>query len=247
MSLVFDTTTDSLSRTANNPAVTSFTMMGWFYFTSFASYNICLTLGANASGQYYQMESNFTGGNSFALYNSAGPSNGNVLSLSTWYHLAMTVAGTGAGQFLGYQGGVLEVTHAGSATPTNAKMWVGNNPDSDGCPGMRAAAVKVYGAVLTAAEILQEMRQIAPVRTANLNNFLPMVDSTLANNYKDYSGNAFDLTAGGTLVTADGPPVPWRQSRRRSRTVAGIGSGAPPDSGSSTGVGMQRPVAQGWT
>jgi hypothetical protein len=198
MALVFDTTTDALSGTTGNPTVTSFTMMGWFYFTSFASYNICLNLGANASTQYYQVVSDPTLANRFALYNSAATSSGNVLSLNTWYHLAMTVAGTGAGQFLGYQDGALAVTHAGSATPTNAKMWVGNNPDSDGCSGMRAAAVKVYGAVLTAAEILLEMWQFLPMRTANLNRFVPMVDLTLANNSKDYSGLGLDLTVGGT-------------------------------------------------
>jgi hypothetical protein len=71
------------------------------------------------------------------------------------------------------------------------------------------SGVKVWGAALTDAEMDRESRSIAPVRSANLNGWWPMVHSTLADCIKDYSGNARDWTATGTPTIGQGQPVPW--------------------------------------
>lgn len=217
--------TDALSRTSNLPGITSFTMMAWVRWTSYSSWHIPLVYGhATTSGLYYAMgTTGSTGPNDLFIGNSAAAWYGAVPTTGTWYHLCMTVAGTGAGQFLGYRDGSLVLTGNGSTGPTSGKIWIGNNQDGDYLNG-DVCAVKIYAAVLTAAEIQQEMRQIAPVRTANLNTWLPLVDGSPT---VDYSGNGYNMTSGGTLTFTSNPPVPWRCGPRRMI----IPASAPPASG----------------
>lgn len=209
----FNGSTDILSRSSGNPTITSFTMMAWVRFTSFPGWALPLSLGqSGGGGTYYAMGTTATTGpNNLVLTHPGGQVTTTTPSTATWYHLAMTVAGTGASQFLGYRDGVNVLTHSGNATPTNAYMGIGNNTDSDYLNG-DMCAVKVYNAVLTAAEILQEMRQIAPVRTANINTWLPLVDGSPT---VDYSGVGGNMTSGGTVTATDNPPIPWRCGRRR--------------------------------
>lgn len=215
MSVRFDGSTDALSRTTNLPSITSFTMMGWFYFSADRNTIVnTLAFGQSSGGGYYQLYWDQTGsGSVLGTWNGAASSSGTTsLSLSTWYHLAMTVSGTAAGNFLVYLNGALEITAAGRDIPTAGKLWVGNDNDSEWLNG-RVAAVKIYDAVLTAAEIAQEMRQIQPVRFANLNSWYPLWST--ADDEIDYSGQGRTLTVGGTLAMEDGPPIPWKQGRRR--------------------------------
>ena len=219
----FNGSSDRLYRTTGNPTITSFTMMAWVRFTSFPGWCLPLSIGqSGGGGTYYAMgTSATTGPNNLVITHPGGLVAAATPSTATWYHLAMTVAGTGASQCLGYRDGSLVITHSGSATPTNARMEIGNNTDSDYLNG-DMCAVKVYDAVLTAAEILQEMRQIAPVRTANINTWLPLVDGSPT---VDYSGVGGNMTSGGTITVTSNPPIPWRCGPRRFVFPASV---APP-------------------
>ena len=139
-----------------------------------------------------------------------------ALSINTWYHVAITVNGTGSTAGTAYLDGVQQVQHAGNASLTPDTMVYGNN----GASGIyrfngRLASVKVYDAVLTADEILQEMRSHLPYRTDNLNCWTSCVDNVASTADNDYSGNGNNWTPAGTISLEDNPPIHWSQRRNR--------------------------------
>lgn len=213
MAIRTDASGEQVSRLTSLPGITSFTMMGWFQivtdrnvFTAFMCY------GASGNGFLYETQTQ-SDGTSLAGWNGITTFNGSALSVGTWYHLAMTVAGTGAGQFLIYLNGVLDITADGNVTNPNEKIYYGNSDSNEWLNG-KFAAGKIYSAVLTANEINQEMRQYLPVRTANLNTFCPFLTIEGGSSTVDYSGNTFDMTVtGGSLE--DGPPIPWKTGQAK--------------------------------
>lgn len=211
-------------------------MMCWARWTSYTGWHLVLCYGhATTSGNYYAMgTSATTGPNNLVVTNPSGlTTSGATPTTGTWYHICQTVAGTGAGQHLGYRDGSLIATNAGSTSPTAGKIWIGNNQDTDYHNG-DVCAVKIYNAVLTAAEIQQEMRQIAPVRFANLNTWLPLLDG--ANLEKDWSGVSGNMTAGGTVTLTSNPPVPFRASKPKTTVYISAGGGG------SVGGPLRRPM-----
>jgi hypothetical protein len=149
-------------------------------------------------------------GTTFNLY-AGGDNAGSALTVGTWYHLAYTHAGTGAGNLLGYVNGVLDITAAGMSNATlgtASRLWFLNDADAEPLNGC-VAAIKVYNGVLTAAEIAVEMRSFRPVRTAGLILWAPCVDRVKADNLIDLS-QTVNLTETGTAIAVeDGPPIPW--------------------------------------
>ena len=107
---------------------------------------------------------------------------------------------------------MLDITTNGNAAITASRLVYGRNHDGnfhDGC----LAACKVYGAVLTAAEIEQEMRCYLPMRTANLNSWFPLLSAS--DQLVDYSGVSGNLVLTGVVAAEDGPPIPWSVGSRR--------------------------------
>lgn len=221
MAIRKDASGDTISRTTNLPTITSFTIMGWFKLSvDRNTYSALLSFGTNSSSPYYSILTDGSGTDLY-VYNSSGlTTTGTSLTVGTWVHAALTVAGTGAGQVAFIRNGVATSTHAGSATPTAGIIVIGSTPsDNDWLNGC-VAAVKIYSAVLTAAEIAKEMQQYLPVRTANLNGFYPMLSTS--DDEVDFSGNGNNWTIGGTLATEDGPPIPWKTGRKRVITPASV-------------------------
>jgi hypothetical protein len=184
-------------------------MMGWFYMREFYEYHAFLNfgdttgtrsivVGTSGGGQTYKIDT----GDEIAQVL------GSTLNFDTWYHATVTCAGTGANQIIGYLNGVSDVVGTGHASVTAETFSIGYDPIYAGVIDGRAAAVKFWGAVLTANEILNEMRYFAPVRWANISGWYPMVNVVVADNLIDMSGTA-NLTAGGTLTVEDGPPILW--------------------------------------
>jgi hypothetical protein len=127
------------------------------------------------------------------------------MTKGAWYHVAMTVEGTGAGQVKVYVNGGAPVSFPGNPGIPSERLWIGNSPSGSWLDG-GMADVKIYNAVLTGAEIQQEMNQFAPVRTADLNSYYPLQDAATAT--LDASGNNLTLTAKGALTTdPSGPPL----------------------------------------
>lgn len=202
-----------LTRTTSLPSITSWSLMGWYQIETAASASVLLLFGT-VSSNVYALE--FLGnGTTLNIYNGNGNVSGSTLTVGTWYHLALTCAGASSGQYLGYVNGVLDTTsttNAGVAI-TADQVTLGSLTTNDLTVNGDLAAVKFYGAVLTAAEIAQEMRQILPVRTTNLNSFYPL--HTTNDELVDYSGAGLTLTSPGSRTTADGPPIPWDMGHHR--------------------------------
>lgn len=219
----FDAAADQLTRTTGLPPIASFSILGWFRLASIIAFACPFSYGSNASTHYYEPFLNSAAKLEFynGLSNVVGT---RVLSTLTWYHLALTVAGTGAGQALAYLDGTLELTHAGDPTTTGAIMAIATSAGdlADDFPG-RIAGVKVYSVALSAAEVRAEMRSPVPVRWRNLNAWYPLAHHSIAR--QDFSGQKNHLTVGGTLTTEAGPPFPLREYRRKRSFVA-VGGGA---------------------
>jgi hypothetical protein len=203
-SVRFDAVGDELVRTTNLPPVTSFTMMGWFKLAaSTGGYSTLLGLGPLSGNNAYLA---LTAGTSLGVWTGSGYASGPNLTIGTWYHIALTVSGTGPGQVQLYLNGVPTITLDGNAAVSSQRLSIANDSAHDWTNGS-AAAVKIYDAVLTQAEIAAEMAQLAPVRTAGLNSSYDLQNAATAAN--DSSGNGRSMTVSGTLTTDSvGPPLP---------------------------------------
>lgn len=201
MAIRFDAAADNLSRTTNLPAATGYTAMGWFRivvdrndYGSFIAYG-------TAAGSYHAVGLDLDG-TTLQIYNGGSGGSGMALTVGTWYHIAMTSDGT---TLRAYVNGV-QSTSIGYRAP-GAKFWIGGDPEGFWFNG-NVAGIKIYDAVLSAAEIAAEMHSYRPLRLANINAWYPCFAGT-SERLRDYSGNGRDWTAGGTLTDEDGPPLTW--------------------------------------
>jgi hypothetical protein len=209
MALRFDASGDVLSRTTSLPAINAFTIMAWaMIVTDRNNYSTFMGLGDTSGGEEILLQTD-TDGTTFNLWNGIADNTGSALSVGAWNHLAVTCSGTGANGLLGYLNGVVDITTTASGLVASQTMRFGNSAVSEFLNGT-LGAIKVYGAVLTAAEIATEMRSYVPVRWTNLNSWYPLL--TTANDF--YTGG-LTLTTGGTTVAAEGPPIPWKRGLSR--------------------------------
>jgi hypothetical protein len=196
-------TTEEIHRSTTMPSITAFTLMAWVYpsVDTTAGFQGAISIG-NTTNLYILGYGNSAGTLKTYVYNNTDSPYGTTVSVATWFHLALTCAGTGANLLLSYVNGVLDETRTGHASVPATTLQFGTTLGSDTMDG-RLAALKVYGAVLTANEIAQEMRAYTPVRVANLLTWHPMLLHT------DLSQYGATFTATGTLSTEDGPPIAW--------------------------------------
>lgn len=202
-----DATGDRLNRTTSLPTYNACTIMAWFK----------LSADRNKFSTFMQLDSAVTkmivgttaDGTTLSIFNGVGTVTGSALTVGTWYHIAMVCDGIGGADFLCYLNGVENMT-GGGVTGTSTDLIFCQSDDGaadewiDGC----IAAAKVYDAILTPAEIANEMRSYRPLRTAGLNAWYPCV--SIAADEIDFSGGGRNLTIGGTLATEQGPPIAWK-------------------------------------
>lgn len=229
MAVRLDAVNDPLARTTSLPPITTFSILCWAYLSvDRNSYSEVMTFG-NTTSLFYQFG---TQGDGVTLgsFNGSTEGTGTAWTVGTWKHLAMVVAGTGAGQFVCYQDATVATTLAGNASVPAQRLTLGSNfgTSSEWFNG-RIAAVKIYSVALTQNEVAQEMRQYLPARLVNLNMWCPFL---LHTDLKDYSGAGLSWTSdGGALATEDGPPIPWMRPvpgcRRRAATAFVTPQGLP--------------------
>lgn len=211
MSIRFDAVGDSVNRTTTPPSISVFTMMGWFRIAvNRATFSTFMAAGAPASSAYFQVAAG-TDGVTLGTYDGNGAafnSGTTTLVVGTWYHIAFTVAGTGAGQFITYLNSVPDQIKSGNALPTASQIWFGNSADADWLNGNAFAGKLWSGVALTANQIALEMKSVMPVRYQNLYGCWPMIGNTTTRDYV----RGQNLTANGTLTTEANPPVPWNAS-----------------------------------
>jgi hypothetical protein len=226
MAVRFDASGDSLSRTTGLPSF-PISISAWCKVNVDGDQFHGLAAIGNATLES-QILADFTSTNARVhCYNGVSVSGAAAsLAVGTWFHLGIVQQDpdAAADDLLIYLNGALDITavdtHDDIAPIT--KLTFGNNKDSDFLNGC-IAAVKVWSGVgLTAAEFAAERWQYAPLRLANLNAWNPLLTHT---DLLDYSASGNSLTAGGTLTTEEGPPIPWRRSKSRLVFPA---SAAPP-------------------
>src|SRR5580765_3371383 len=247
---------ESLTRTTNLPTLSGFTMMAWMRIS--VDRNAVSTLptaGAAATAEEKTLKT-ATDGTTLNLWNGSTLVTGGTNLVAgalpiTWYHVAMVYDGTSSPDVLrAYVNGALDLNaDAVGLTDPTGKIWIGDDNAGEWLNGSYVA-IKIYSAVLTPAEIQQEMRQIMPARLANLNSWTPGHSTNLVDCGRDYSGAGNNWTQNGTLnVDQVAPPVPWKQGKKRRMvtTVAGgvtftPGGGLATLSGAATSLGFTIPM-----
>jgi hypothetical protein len=154
------------------------------------------------------------------------------MAQDVWYFIALTRAGTGANQTIAYNrtASASSLTSASATFPgTNgiSREFIHANPYNTAITNRGSIAnLMRFSAVLSAAELLAQSYQYLPIRTANLHAWQPFGDNSVAGCMIDYSGNGRSLTANGTLLTADGPPISWGSGARRIFIPAAVAGGS---------------------
>ena len=201
---------DYIRRTTSLPAGDAITVAVWCRLAQIRS----------STYQYWGLED---AASSSSTYTLTGFSNGGVMEITendsngqfasqptanNWFFWAFTM-GSGSNSFKGYWGGLATTTlitvTANDNPMTPAALTLGND-SYDEWMDAAWAHVKVWDAILSAAELEQERWTIRPQRLANLHLWSPLWSTSDLN---DYSGNGRNWTGGGTLASEDGPPVSW--------------------------------------
>lgn len=193
MSVRFDATSDYLQRTASIPAAQPFTWMGWVYRIGNGNYIWAI---GDAGGGYQSMNFNVT---ALTIETNGGSTGGSALTANTWYHVAYTRSGS---THLGYINGALNITRSSDSNPSAAPDNMVTGVSGASFSG-RVAAVKVWSAALSEADINAEILFYNNIRTANIYLATPLQVHT---DLTDISGNGFNWTGNGTLTTEADPP-----------------------------------------
>lgn len=232
MGIRYDANGDYLRRSANLPSSSDYTVMFWARLESDRNTLQCAFYRSNDAADTYVYVGTDSDGVTMHLAasyqaTSDGSTTGSALTVGTWYHICLTVSGS---SHIVYLNGASDMTLTMDATSgfNNDLLTFGNVDDAEQGSGFywngQQAAIKVWDKALTGVEVLSEMRQYVPFRTTNLNVNWPC--RNVGEQGTDYSGNGRNATVGGTLATADGPPIPWRASSPRKRVYVPSAGGA---------------------
>lgn len=187
---------------------TALTLEGWFKFESLPSAGTLYRLFSKNSGTgnqrsyIFYLENN--GGTyqlSYVLSSNGSSADANFVTWSpstgTWYHLAMTFAGTGTLQVKfyvdGVQQGATKTTTVGSLFDNTTAFSIGGEALGDFFDG-RISLARMWLSTRTVGEISGSMCSVLGA-TTNLSG-----EWTLDNTLNDNSGNALTLTNNATFT-----------------------------------------------
>ncbi len=123
---------------------------------------------------------------------------------------AIACTGTGDIDFDGYwalpSDAAFTTVNNRGADMTELNLTLGNDIANERFGG-RIAAVKVWDAVLTSAELQNERHTYTPKRHTNLHLWSPLIPKGGGTSFLDYSPNSRHWTQGGTVTDVDGPPI----------------------------------------
>jgi len=208
-------------RLTNLPsATTSVTAMAWIKSDDNSPVPVIFDFGPDdGSGASIEF---FISGTSGSIWNGTTYVSGGTINTGTWYHVALTCAGTGVTDLKGYVDGVNASSMAG-ASHSAAIFTIGAWPGAFQKFNGQMAGFKLFNSVLTAAQIKQEMRSLRVVTShSNLKAWLPWINNS--NLTYDLSGNGAWAEQGtGSFTHVQGPPVSWGAALPFTRTVAAAG------------------------
>ena len=207
MSVHFTAASQTYSAT-NGALGTNLTYCGWAYLDAVPNAYSMIFAAENAASN--------AAGFAIGLNDSATPTlqvssdvggvdSGVTPTIGTWYCIAAAVTGTSCTLYWGTSPAALSSASGSISSSGRTFMRICSSSYAEWWQG-RSAAVKVWSAVLTQAEIQAELTRYAAVRTANL----VRVHRLQVPEVTDYSGNGNVLTGGtGAGTTADPPIGPF--------------------------------------
>lgn len=219
MSLRFDATTDRLYVSGSLPSRTAFTLCGWARAASIPAStfrSLCsISAGVSSPSGAFDFAWYASGALSVSTYYGSGDQTvqfSATPAVGEWFFFAMTGSASSVDGYVGRvtDAALLTVSNSLVAPFTPGAMGIGDNGWSEGFNG-NVAGVRVWDAVLTAAELEQERWTLAPRRRANLNRWAPVINAAVADAQRDWY-QALNFTAAGTLTVEDGPPVGYGAS-----------------------------------
>lgn len=172
-----------------------------------------LSSGNPASGNKYIYIQTDTTGTDFHLYvEAAGDSSLFTATVGTWYFMAITSSATGTVKAYYAAVGATSLNVVTSGTTVSSwtpdLMAFGDSAWTGEWLNGNCAGLKAWSAELTQAELEAEMFFLLAQRAANLNRSVPCFAGS-GERARDYSGNGYHLTEGGTLTDENDPPVLW--------------------------------------
>lgn len=214
MAIRYDTSGEKLTATTNLPSSSrGVTLCGWFRIAVDRNdWSTFLNISnvAGPPGKYIYVQTDTTGVD-LKLWVDDTSNNLFTATVGTWYFVAITSSGSGVTKcYYAALGSALSVVtssvNVGSWTPNllsfGDSVWTGEllNGNSFNC--------KVWSAELTQAELEAEMLTMLPKRFTNLNRWIPQFPGS-TERARDYSGNGYNMTEGGTLTDENPPPISW--------------------------------------
>jgi hypothetical protein len=203
MAVLFDGSTNALSRSTNLPASNAYTFCGWAQVNTDlgTTYQALAELEGSAgtySGIFWEggtsnamcVERNSLSGANFASRPATGAP----------FFWAIAAGSNLNGYWRSASQNAFTTASVGSNSFTVTSLHVANTPASEWLNG-RVWNVKCWGRELSAAELMVESFYRRVMFPASINFHWPLDN---ANDTNDYSGNGRNPTVGGTLTTADG-------------------------------------------
>jgi hypothetical protein len=201
----FDAATDAYTSSVVPSG--AFTGTCWVQLVSDLNYYSPVWGVFNGTGVYRYIATDADG--TTLTFFGQGGSGSNVtgpnMVVGTWYRVGLVVNGGDVTMYYGTETGTLTTATGKAGTAAVNQFRIGGSTFTDESLNGRIAPVKLWEAVLTPEEIVAELAQRKPVRTANLHrdHRWQIAETT------DYSGNGNHLTAGSTATTTEeGPPIP---------------------------------------
>lgn len=213
MSVRFNGSGRYLRRTASLPNEQLFSICGWAKLTVRSSqyqYFASMENATSSSSQYFVIGFNSSGGFEISSSN-ASAAFASAPSTEAWFFFALTqTTYSGGGNSLkGYWASPGDTTFVSAtcdgAAFVQAVMYIGNDSYDEWC-NIAMANIKIWDAVLTSAELLNEMYSARPVNTTSLHVWSPLFST---GDETDYSGTGRNWTSAGTLSSEESPPIEW--------------------------------------
>lgn len=204
MAVRFANTNDAYSSTAVPGSV--WTATCWLNLTADTNYYASVLGEFNGTGTYRYLSTD-TDGTTLTFFGQNANVVGPNLVVGTWYRLGLVVTVGGTVTLYSSAAGSALATATGSAVSGAAiSFQVGGSAFASEFLNGRIAALKVWSAALTVAEIENELGQYQPIRLANLFRYHPLINAELV----DYAGAGRNFTAGAVAATTEaGPPIRW--------------------------------------
>jgi hypothetical protein len=218
MAVRFDAINERYSSLQVGGAATAYTVACWARLeVNRLSLSTIWQIENGVGGNYLRVTA--WNGSALAFQTANGPWNGSMsttLTVGDWYYIGFSATvNPGQARFAIRAAGSSTFTTSTSSqantTVTLGTLWLGSGFTASEWFNGSIAAVKVWNAALTAAELQDESWTYRPQRTDGLFGWHPLLTTSGV----DSSGNHRPLSGGTGTTVADGPPIAWGRGRRK--------------------------------